>query len=51
MLTSRSPGPSSANSVPLMAAMPVENAAAASAPSNAAILASSTATVGLELRE
>ncbi len=51
MLTNRSPGASSANSVELIAAIPVENAAAVGAPSSAAILASRTATVGLEFRE
>ncbi len=51
MLTTRSPGESSAKKVELMAAMPVEKAVAASVPSSIAIFASSTATVGFELRE
>ena len=51
MLTTRSPGDSSANSVELIAAMPVAKPAAESVPSIVAIFCSSTASVGLLLRE
>jgi hypothetical protein len=51
MLTTRSPGESSANSVLLIAAIPVAKAVAASPRSSTRTLSSKTATVGLVFRE
>ena len=49
--TTRSPGATSAKSVLLTAAMPVEKLVAASAPSSSRTFSSNAATVGLVLRE
>jgi hypothetical protein len=51
MDTTRLPGASSANSVLLMAAMPVAKLVAAAAPSSARSFASNAAVVGFVLRE
>jgi hypothetical protein len=51
ILTTRSPRDSSENSVPLIAAIPVEKLVAASPPSSSRSFSSNTATVGFVFRE